>query len=597
MQKMLSSFRFLLLFILSVGLSKQLQASLDPVIERWGSSTATLGATLHIEDNQWAGIAGSGGSPSTFANAHCQNLVGLHFDPNDNTYLGSPFELLVSLTITYQDTNGNQSQASPKLIINYDPAGKTTYRAKNYYPFEEGYYVDINITDIRLNNVQISSLPSYAYLEASIEVERYWFFDRLTAGSGLTVSPATMTNHAGYIDIVWNGDPTAEEYDLEWIYVDDYDLTSGNYIASSQLEYDFNRQATRVTLSNDYYRLSHLFGHGYVVFRVRPVGRDINDPLQRQPGTWSIPVLDTIGNLTGNYCFISEAHRDSINWQVQLSFIEEGKKKEVISYHDGTLRGRQTVSRVDADSNAVVAEVYYDFEGRAAVQALPTPIPQSTINYYPNFNLSQQNPGQAFSWEDFDMDDTTSSACSLNTFPMDTTAGTARYYSSQNPDQEGHQAYVPHAFGFPFSRVEYMPDATGRVRRQGGVGPTYQLGSGHENKYFYGEPYQEELNRLFGTEVGYAIRYKQNMVIDPNGQVSISYLDAHGRTIATALAGDAPENVDQLAHNRGDSLFTVDLMAFNDSMQGSGWRVQKEHLVKSDGNHLFTYNLCESRVK
>ncbi|HXB12612.1 MAG TPA: hypothetical protein VNZ45_11530, partial [Bacteroidia bacterium] len=43
---------------------------------------------------------------------------------------------------------------------------------------------------------------------------------------------------------------------------------------------------------------------------------------------------------------------------------------------------------------------------------------------------------------------------------------------------------------------------------------------------------------MFGSESGNATHYKKNIVIDPNGQASVSYLDQEGRTIATCLAGN-----------------------------------------------------------
>ena len=74
------------------------------------------------------------------------------------------------------------------------------------------------------------------------------------------------------------------------------------------------------------------------------------------------------------------------------------------------------------------------------------------------------------------------------------------------------------------------------------MGPDHQLGSQHETNYFYGVPLQEELDRLFGSEVGDNKHYKKNMVQDANGQVSVTYQDMQGNTIATALAGDEPTN-------------------------------------------------------
>src|SRR5690349_450261 len=90
-------------------------------------------------------------------------------------------------------------------------------------------------------------------------------------------------------------------------------------------------------------------------------------------------------------------------------------------------------------------------------------------------------------------------------------------------------------------------DNTGRIRRQSGVGTEHKIGSGRETEYFYLQPTQEELNRLFGYKVGHKSHYKKNMVVDANGQVSISYLDPQGRVIATALAGGNKTSFDSLA--------------------------------------------------
>ena len=103
------------------------------------------------------------------------------------------------------------------------------------------------------------------------------------------------------------------------------------------------------------------------------------------------------------------------------------------------------------------------------------------------------------------------------------------------------QNLVPDAQNFPFSQIEYTNDNTGRIKRKSGVGIQHQLGNGHEMKYFYSQPNSSfELNRLFGYQVGNYKHYKKNVVVDPNGQVSVSYIDPQGRTIATALAGGNP---------------------------------------------------------
>ena len=110
--------------------------------------------------------------------------------------------------------------------------------------------------------------------------------------------------------------------------------------------------------------------------------------------------------------------------------------------------------------------------------------------------------------------------------------------------------YIPDAEGYPLSVTEYTPDNTGRIKSQGGVGPVFQPGQNspsHTTKYYYAKPDQWELDQLFGSDVGFAKHYFKNMVVDPNGQVSISYLNGSGKTIATALAGDPPTGMDPVS--------------------------------------------------
>jgi RHS repeat-associated protein len=139
-------------------------------------------------------------------------------------------------------------------------------------------------------------------------------------------------------------------------------------------------------------------------------------------------------------------------------------------------------------------------------------------------------------------DDT--AACFPTPLALGTSSGTSRYYSPQNPHTGYYfNKYIPDAHGYPFNTTVYTADNTSRISRQGGVGPEFQPGSGHETRYFYGKPDQVELDRLFGSEAGNAQHYIKNMTLDANGQVNVTYYDAHGRTIATALAGNKPDNL------------------------------------------------------
>jgi hypothetical protein len=238
-----------------------------------------------------------------------------------------------------------------------------------------------------------------------------------------------------------------------------------------------------------------------------------------------------------SYAF--NGHSDSLNWQARTSFAEEGKRKAVVQYYDGSLRSRQTVTKDNVSNTTVTAETFYDGQGRPAVQILPVPGINTIIGYTKNLNrFNLQNPDDDPA-RHFDL----VAISAPNTPPpfLKDSSGAARYYSAANDEkEEGPNKNIPDAEGYPYSLTRYTPDGTGRITSQSGVGLAMRMGGGHETKYFYGSPAQEELDGLFGTEVGYNVHYSKNMVQDANGQMSVSYVDMHGRTIATALAGEPP---------------------------------------------------------
>jgi RHS repeat-associated protein len=319
----------------------------------------------------------------------------------------------------------------------------------------------------------------------------------------------------------------------------------------------------------------------------------------------------TLSSLTsGNDLYsITGAHENNKNWQYSTTFAEEGKKKEVISYFDGSLYNRQSVTKTNSNEVVIVGETIYDFQGRPAVQVLPVPvvsmcddsISSSSIKYYPKFNVDTTNA--PYSGSNFDLD---VSACSASANPMDTISGASRYYSGNNLLMNGQQSFIPHARRYPFSQVEYTPDNTGRIRSQSGVGKNYQLGSGHETKYLYGQPNQIQIDRLFGSEAGDASHYKKNVVIDANGQTSVTYMNQEGKTIATALAGITPPDgsgtkVDSLSYAAANQKeFGIDL--FNNDANGvsksnkipaSADRIEfsTQLLVSYASNYAFRYDL------
>jgi len=323
---------------------------------------------------------------------------------------------------------------------------------------------------------------------------------------------------------------------------------------------------------------------GVVFIRVRPVqlGAANSVTAAEWSSEASIPAI-------GSYTF--QGHQPSMNWQSNISYAEEGKRKVVVQYFDGSLRSRQTVTKDNTTNTTIVAETYYDYQGRPAIQVMPSPTLNTVIQYTAGFNVSVN--GAEYSQSNYDSLPGMGAICDIHADPMDTTTGASQYYSTNNPAKTlGMNQFIPDAKKYPFTETEYTPDNTGRISRQGGVGPDHQLGSGHETKYFYGTPDQDELDGLFGTEVGDHTHYFKNMVRDANGQYSVSYVDMHGRTIATALAGNTPEHLSALPSNTSRKV-TENMLDSNAvaTIQDLSMISQKSLLVPMADTFNFHYSL------
>ncbi|MBK8642647.1 MAG: hypothetical protein IPN15_10690 [Saprospiraceae bacterium] len=413
------------------------------------------------------------------------------------------------------------------------------------------------------------------------------------------------------LNVCWDVIQGTEYYDLEWSFVEKYNIPyvySNLGITSST--FSFSANASRVSIAENCYKMPIVYESGALVFRVRAHGYvlpDIDNPVT---GRWSCGSMSgtcnsyeginpSLANWLHAYWVNDPHENDNKNWQVITSFAEEGKRKDVVNYMDGTMRTRQTVTVNNSDNNVLVAETMYDHQGRPAVQVLPASVLHDpALKFRANFNRNMA--GQPYSKLDFDLD---GPACNGQIAPMNSASGAAYYYSPQFYNQltpaekETHLAYIPKSDSFPMIQTEYTPDNTGRIQRQGGAGPTFQLESGHETKYFYATPAQEELDYLFGTNVGIASHYKKNMVIDPNTQVSISYLDAKGNTIATALAAKAPDNLEQLPSYKPFPM-TIDLLAYN-RVDSSNYSLDATFTlaVDSKGDHTFYYGVTAEQFR
>jgi hypothetical protein len=387
------------------------------------------------------------------------------------------------------------------------PSGYTKLIIKEIYHTDDAWQTESQDLLGIINNI-----PDDIRLELRVEGERYDYLDVDAQILGLE-----LTEQDNTLQIKWNHLVGAETYQVEWGF-------ETQYLHALAEPSNHFANPVRVETINNYYNLPITYPEGMLYVRARAVGRHIrgvvNNPsiqYHQRPGVWSNEESIAIG-------FEPDHH-----WQATTSYAEEGKFKKVLEYFDDGLKNRQMATTLSTDSIVLRSSVLYDFEGRPVITVLPAPdLASKSLEFVSGLNAL---PPTIF--ED-----------NNETHELPSTNGAGLYYSSNNPATLGlHSQYIADAEGFPYTRMKYLNDGTGRVQSQSGIGALYKLGTGRETTYFYDDPSETQLRRLFGKNVGTAKYYKRNIVQDPNGQLMVSYVDIAGNTIATALAGESPSNV------------------------------------------------------
>lgn len=513
-------------------------------------------------------------------NLTVENLITFELR-QDTTFFfyNKTFTCTLNVSIKYFTTRDQHKPAeinNINLVIKYDTASGKFYPVFDRYTFKNAFKVTVVVNSIESPEWG-NQLPAIFCLKNQIVIQRKYPFLPFVKGvlQFNTTQDFTTTQVVNnQLHISWNTAdfPGAEEYDVEWTFVDVLSERGREIIYSTvgspptvppyngpfnntdaKVEEWMRYDNSRVTVKASSYIINLPYTNGFIIARVR--GAAFNHVTNiRETTSWQF--RNSQENLSITYV---DFHEAGLNWQYTASFAEEGKRKEIITYFDGSMRNRQSVtisnseltlvegSTTDRKETAIVQETIYDNMGRPTVNILPAPIRNNKLSYY--YAINKNTAGNPYSYTDI-TPDANGINCTVTAAPLNAISGAAQYYSPQNnfindPYYYFNQ-YIPDAAGYPFTTTAYTPDNTGRIRRQGGVGNIFKIEGNHATQYFYGKPLQQELYRIFGMEVGNASHYLKNMVIDPNGQISISYLNATGKTIATALAGQAPANLDEL---------------------------------------------------
>lgn len=279
-------------------------------------------------------------------------------------------------------------------------------------------------------------------------------------------------------------------------------------------------------------------GTGYYVWRVRPIGNyyegDIAD--SRNWGEWStapsdgdvLEYTDPAAPLvtSNNALLYYEQFDDNKSWVHSRSFTEGGLIHESMQYFNSLSQPVQQQALVKSEGDKLVSQTLYDYSGRAALSSMTVPVQSKSFGYVSGM---LQNSGSEYTAENFDTDSKFHTPDAIDGGLV------ASYYSSINPDTQ-----IPDAQGYPFARMLYETDGSGRVREVSGVGATHRLQRStttkdRTTKVAYSSVSDEELIRLFGDEAPVASSVIKRLTTDPNKVTSVEYLSKDGGVIATCF--------------------------------------------------------------
>ncbi len=246
------------------------------------------------------------------------------------------------------------------------------------YRFSGAHRVVLELVSvIKTGSLSTSSILSDNFsLDIEMDIDRY----HSISSTAPSIKHSLTSNT---IDFAWTG--SAENFDLEWYFFSSDQESSVSYPAtpSEISRFDYSR----VTVSNNRYSLNLPFDNGRVYYRVRGVGRGIKlsdgtiDFTRRIEGPWS--------NSTDDYVDVTNLEPTK-NWTYEASYAEEGKRKEVLTFFDGLSHQRQVVTKGNTTNTALISETFYDYEGRASIQTLPSPNKtySSNLDFYPQLHTS-----------------------------------------------------------------------------------------------------------------------------------------------------------------------------------------------------------------
>ncbi len=578
-------------------------------------------STIHLEDPLLDAMPGDANSYVRLNEDKSSLSVKLWYEDVRMQNHTHDWRIDVKYYVELYPTDGGEVELRfETLTIDYSlGSGYSDIQLREY----EGYLkADVTVTGVSVETSNTDfEIPDDVRLDMILKIDRkyripevnnssFLVMDQLNSDGYIDFDPVDLISEPGYVNVntvvgelplMWEHIPEATSYDLEWLFIDCLHGQHHDPLAEmlpTDPLIDF-REATRVNVTTNWYHIPMGYPEGYLIVRMRPVGPKMDNFDRLDYGNWSyVPaevshLSDALAsnNLTTPHVFVFDGIESGLNWQYSANFAEDGKRKEMLYFFDGSLRSRQSLTLLNTENKALVREAHYDFQGRPSLQIIPSPIDSQELRFYSNINGDYDK-------DDFDVDYFGTSP--LTALPGE--QGAHQYFSTDNTDLDGmHEAYIPDAESYPYTRSIYANDGTNRLTVQSRVGKTHRIvdplqNDDHTGKIYYTAPTQAELDRLFGNNAGLAKHYQKVATKDENGQFTVSYIDQEGRVVATGLLGgnELVTNLMDLDHRPNPANIVTDLLTNNETVIESSNKYTKSSttfFVPFDDPRMFTYDI------
>jgi RHS repeat-associated protein len=237
-----------------------------------------------------------------------------------------------------------------------------------------------------------------------------------------------------------------------------------------------------------------------------------------------------------------------LNWEENISYSYQNAVDftgSVVAdskvYSDGFGKTIQSQVKSLATSQVFASESIYDKLGNQTLSTLPAPINSSTFGY--RYRFTTNSGGSKYSWNDFDQPVNTGAVGELNnpsTVNASTPGTLGWYYSAVN----NLETNTP-VSSYPFSRSFIPPGPNPLTSKSAGPGDAYRMGAGHESQSDKSKFTSSDLSHYFSLRsyfvvapnlptptgtIGYRI-----VSTDPDKKQTATFIDADGRTLASAL--------------------------------------------------------------